>query len=637
MRVLVVGAGAREHALVWKLFSSPAVREVYCAPGNAGTAALSHSVNIRHDDVATLVQWAAQQQIDLTVVGPEGPLALGIVDQLALNGLACIGPTQAAARIETSKVWAKALMQRHGIPTARAEVAESPTAALELARQMGFPVVLKADGLAAGKGVVVARDEVEARATLTDFMVHRTLGEAAERVLVEEYLDGDEVSILAFTDGRDLVVMPAARDYKRVGDGDRGPNTGGMGAYAPVPYVDPALLDQVRDRILAPAIAALAAEGHPFKGVLYAGLMLTADGPRVLEFNCRFGDPEAQALLPLLDSDLVEIFQAIAHEELGQTRPRWLNLSTCVVVAASEGYPGRFRQGLPIRGLDSVESGVLIFQGGTRREPSGRHVVTAGGRVLSIVGRGRTLEQAREQAYRGVAEVGFDGMQYRRDIAAQTTPRVWRGRQPTAAPVVAAPAPAGEARAAAVESATGAPAVAADPTASLSAALAALSSAVGTAPAAAQIASARAGIVGAGAEDQPLLDLVAAAFARAGVGCDAACLSPYQAPDELRRWAQGAAERGLRVVVAIGATVPQLPALLAAMTPLPVIAVGAQPTTGSAGDALVALLALPDGIPLAVAGVGEPGARNAALLALAILALTDPSAAAGYAALRSSR
>ncbi|HZU04733.1 MAG TPA: phosphoribosylamine--glycine ligase, partial [Chloroflexota bacterium] len=316
MRILVVGAGAREHALLWKLAQSPLRPQLYCAPGNAGTAALAETVPLAAEDIDGLARWAAEQAIDLTLVGPEAPLAAGIADAFAARGLALFGPTRAAATIEASKAWAKTLMQRHGIPTARAVVADDLAAARRALDTFGLPVVIKADGLAAGKGVTVATTRAEAEAALVACLVDRVFGAAGERVVIEECLQGRELSVLAFADGQTVRPLVPACDYKRVGDGDTGPNTGGMGAYAPPPWVTPAMQARIEREILAPALAALAAAGRPYRGVLYAGLMLTRDGPKVLEFNCRFGDPEAQVVLPLLATDLVEIAQAVVAGRL---------------------------------------------------------------------------------------------------------------------------------------------------------------------------------------------------------------------------------------------------------------------------------------------------------------------------------
>jgi phosphoribosylamine--glycine ligase len=417
VRVLVVGGGAREHALLWKLAQSPRQPRLYCAPGNAGTSALAESVPLRAEDVDGLVRWAADHEIELTVVGPEAPLAAGIADALAARGLAVFGPSRAAAAIEASKVWAKDLLVRHGIPTAHSAVAHDPDTARRHLDAFALPVVVKADGLAAGKGVTVAQTRAEAAAAIDACLVERAFGEAGAQVLIEECLEGRELSVLAFADNRTVVPMVPACDHKRVGDGDTGPNTGGMGAYAPPALATPELGARIQREILEPTLAALDAEGRPYRGVLYAGLMLTADGPKVLEFNCRFGDPETQVVLPLLDSDLLEIVEAVAHDRLAGVAVRWAPGACCGVVLAAPGYPGPYPTGMPIAGLESVPPDALVFHAGTRLDNA--RVVAAGGRVLTVAAVGPTLADARERAYAAAARIAFDGCHYRRDIAAR--------------------------------------------------------------------------------------------------------------------------------------------------------------------------------------------------------------------------
>jgi phosphoribosylamine--glycine ligase len=417
MKILVVGGGAREHALVWKLAQSPLAEALYCAPGNAGTEALATNLPLRASDIDGIVAAARTHRIDLVVVGPEEPLALGIADRLRAEGVAVCGPSASATRIESSKAWAKALMMEANIPTARATVVTSVAEGLVASEQMGMPVVIKADGLAAGKGVVIANDRDEAYRVLSAFLEDRALGEAGATVVIEEYLTGQEVSVLALTDGETIVPLPPACDYKRVYDGDRGPNTGGMGAYAPPPAVDAALMAAIRETILEPTIRAMAVRGAPMQGVLYAGLMLTASGPKVLEFNARFGDPEAQVVLPILDADLVMLLDAVARGTLAEIAPPPPPARAAVgVVLASGGYPGPYQTGVPISGLDQVPEDVLVFHAGTRRAADGR-IVTAGGRVLTVVGMGSDLASARERAYAGVEAISFEGAHWRRDIA----------------------------------------------------------------------------------------------------------------------------------------------------------------------------------------------------------------------------
>jgi len=455
LKVLVLGGGGREHALAWKIARSPWVSQVFCAPGNAGTAREARVTNVdttpegrpfRPADPDAALALARRLGVDLTVVGPEGPLAVGIADVFSEAGLLLFGPTAAAARLESSKAFAKDFMVRHHIPTARFEVAETPGTALRAVARFGTPVVVKADGLAAGKGVTVARDREAAEAAVRAAMEEEVFGEAGRRVVIEECLEGREVSVLALTDGETVRLFPPAQDYKRVFDGDRGPNTGGMGAYCPAPVLGPEEEAFVVERVLLPAVRGLAAEGTPYRGVLYAGLMLTPDGPRVLEFNCRFGDPETQVILPLVEEDLVELMWAVASgERLGgpgavagaaagavaaaaaaEARPASLRLSVsggaavCVVMA-SAGYPGPYDTGRPITGLEAAEArpGVKVFHAGTRPAASGLPgVETAGGRVLNVVATAPTLAEAVERAYAAVALIRFEGAHHRSDIAA---------------------------------------------------------------------------------------------------------------------------------------------------------------------------------------------------------------------------
>ncbi|BCV22497.1 phosphoribosylamine--glycine ligase [Moorella sp. Hama-1] len=413
MRILVVGGGGREHALVWKMARSPLVTEIYCAPGNPGIARLASCVPVNANDIGSLVDFARQAAIDLTVVGPEAPLVAGIGDAFQEAGLPIFGPSRAAAQLEGSKAFAKELMLRAGIPTAHHATFMEAGAALAYLEAHPGPVVVKADGLAAGKGVVVAEDPAMARDAVKDMFSGR-FGAAGARVVIEERLEGEEVSILALCDGETVLSLLPSQDHKRVGEGDTGPNTGGMGAYAPVPFYTPAIAGQVEEAILRPVLQAMAAAGHPYRGVLYAGLMLTREGPKVLEFNCRFGDPETQPLMLLLKSDLVELMLATVRSELAGTKVEWYPGAAAGVVLAAGGYPGPYRKGEPIAGLEEVPAGVEVFHAGTALVDG--QVVTAGGRVLCVTARGKDLPAALEHAYCGVKVIRFAGRHYRRDI-----------------------------------------------------------------------------------------------------------------------------------------------------------------------------------------------------------------------------
>ena len=418
MKVLVIGKGGREHAIAWKLAQSARISQLLCAPGNAGTAQIAANVPISDTDVDGLLEFALWEGIDFTVVGPEAPLAEGIVDRFQGAGLSIFGPTQAAARIESSKSFAKELMLRAGVPTARAEVFLDFDAARAYVESLAPPVVVKADGLAAGKGVVVAETTERAVAALRAQMVERAFGSSGETVLVEEYLQGPELSVFAFVDGQRVSPLIAAVDYKRVGEGDTGPNTGGMGAYSPPLSVlwNDEVERSARADIMEPVVAALADEGCPYVGVLYAGLMLTREGLKVIEFNCRLGDPEAQVVLPRIESDLLEIMLATVEGNVNDA-PMRVSADSCVgVVAASGGYPDTYETGFPIGGWDDMEDGVTVFHAGTKLDEN-EEVVTDGGRVLAVSASGATRHDARQKAYAAVEGITFEGSFFRRDIA----------------------------------------------------------------------------------------------------------------------------------------------------------------------------------------------------------------------------
>ncbi len=415
MRVLVVGSGGREHALAWKLSRADGVEELYAAPGNPGIAGIATCVPIASDATIELAEFAASLHIDLTVVGPELPLVLGIADEFARRDLPLLGPSRAAAEVEGSKVFTKEFCGRHGIPTARARVAHTRDEAAAAVKELKVPVVFKADGLAAGKGVQVCRTRDDVEDALARYFEERAFGAAGERVLVEQCLDGSELSFMVLTDGASIVPLAAARDYKRLGDADQGPNTGGMGSVSPV-RMESGLAAAILRDIVHPTVAGLASEGRRYRGVLYAGVMVTHDGPQLLEFNCRFGDPETQVVLPRLEDDLLPLLRAGATGALGGLRASWKREAAVCVVAAAEGYPVAPRRGDPISGLGEAlaQPGVLLFHAGTAMDDG--QLVTAGGRVVSVVGRGVTLDEAATTAYSALGRVHFEGMQYRRDI-----------------------------------------------------------------------------------------------------------------------------------------------------------------------------------------------------------------------------
>ncbi len=415
MKVLVVGGGGREHALVWKIAQSPLVDKIYCAPGNAGIARQAECVNISTEDTEALLNFARKEKIDLTVVGPEAPLVNGIVDRFKEAGLRIFGPGRNAAQLEGSKALAKHFMAKYGIPTASYAAFSRADEAMQYVRDKAKPLVVKASGLAAGKGVMICQHPADALEAVRSVLIDKKFGEQAGRqVVIEELLTGEEVSVLAFTDGETIVPMIASQDHKRVFDNDLGPNTGGMGAYAPAPIFTPELQEKVKSEILLPTLQGLKENNWEYQGVLYAGLMLTAEGPKVLEYNVRFGDPEAQPLLTMLDTDLVEIMEAIIDRRLHEIEINWKQGAAVCVVMASEGYPGNYKKGEVITGLEEAEKEAVVFHAGTAVKDG--QLVTNGGRVLGVTARGKNISDAIVQAYSAVEKINFKGAHYRRDI-----------------------------------------------------------------------------------------------------------------------------------------------------------------------------------------------------------------------------
>ncbi len=416
MRVLVVGSGGREHALAWKLTHSPLVREVIVAPGNGGTAALGENVPVKHDDLPGMVSLARKRKCDLVVVGPELPLVLGLSNALDKEGIPCFGPTAYPAQLEGSKAFAKSLMREAEVPTADFRAFEDYGQARAYLQEHSLPVVVKADGLAAGKGVVICRTREEALEALDDMMRKRVFGTAGERVVIEEALQGEEASFLAFCDGESIVAMPSSQDHKPIGEGDTGLNTGGMGAYSPAPILPPERYDEINDLVIRPLVQHLASVDNPFKGILYAGLMFTAQGPKVLEYNVRFGDPECQPLLMRLKSDLAEVLLACVQGRLKHVTVAWSEKTSICVVMAAGGYPRKYDRGMPIQGLEDADrmDGVKVFHAGTTLQDG--QVLAAGGRVLGVTALGDDLQKAQQTAYAAVERIHFDGQYFRRDI-----------------------------------------------------------------------------------------------------------------------------------------------------------------------------------------------------------------------------
>ncbi len=423
MKVLVIGGGGREHALVWKLAQDSRKPQLFCAPGNAGTAGMATNLSISAEDVPALVRWAAANRPDLTVVGPEVPLCAGLVDALMQEGLRVFGPSKAAAQLEGSKVFAKDVMTAAGVPTAKASTFTDAGKAMDFVRSVGVPVVIKAEGLAAGKGVTVCLKLDEAERAIRESLVDRAFGDAGTRILIEEFLEGEEVSILALVDGARVVLLASAQDHKRAFDNDQGPNTGGMGAYSPAPVVKDDQMPAIQRQVFDATLAELRKRGITYKGVLYAGLMITRTGPKVLEFNCRFGDPETQVILPRLATDLIPALEACVDGALRPEHVAWKPRACVCVVMAAGGYPGRYEKGKPIQGLDAAGKvrDAVVFHAGTRAQ-DGR-VVTSGGRVLGVTALGGTLQDAVKQAYEAVGKISWERAMYRRDIAGKALKR----------------------------------------------------------------------------------------------------------------------------------------------------------------------------------------------------------------------
>ena len=418
MKILIVGGGGREHALAWKLSLSSEVEVVYAAPGNAGIEKIGKCVSIKADDINTLVDFAQRENIDLTVVGPELPLTLGIVDEFEKRNLKIFGPNRAAAIIEGSKAFAKEFMRKYHIPTASYQIFEQKEKALDFIRSSDFPIVIKADGLAAGKGTIVTQDLSSAEDAINKILVEKVFGESGSKVVVEDFLEGEEVTILAFTDGKTIVPMVSSQDYKRAYTDDRGPNTGGMGSYAPTLFTNERMMKKIQEEILEPTIAGLENEGRIFKGILYAGLIITEVGPKVMEYNCRFGDPETQVVLPLLKNDLLEIFLSILEGGLDLEDINWKDEYAICVVLASAGYPGKYDKGIEISGLDKTDE-VILFHAGTKT--SNGRVVTSGGRVIGVTAVDKNIEKTISKAYSAIEKIKFKGMQFRRDIGRKAT------------------------------------------------------------------------------------------------------------------------------------------------------------------------------------------------------------------------
>lgn len=561
MKVLVIGGGGREHALVWKISQSPNVKKIYCAPGNAGIADLATCVPISTDNNRALLEFAKKETIDLTVVGPEGPLSTGIVDAFEAEGLRVFGASKKAAEIEASKSFAKNLMLKYGIPTAAGRSFTSFKQAESYVRNTGAPIVVKADGLAAGKGVVVCATIKEAVEALENIMVKKAFGDAGKMVLVEECLAGEEASFLAFTDGKTVLPLPSSQDHKAVFDNDRGPNTGGMGAYSPAPVVDRTMRDKIMKEVMLPTVRAMAAEGRPYKGVLYAGLMIDRDKIKVLEFNGRFGDPEAQPLLMRLKSDIVEIMEAVIDGRLDACKLDIDSRASVCVVMAAGGYPGAYKKGLPISGIETVRriKDVVVFHAGTGA--AGNKVVANGGRVLGITALGDTVQDAIKKAYQAVSKISWEKVHYRKDIGEKACRRL------------------------------------------------------NVAP--------RVSIVMGSDSDLTVMDSAVVILKKFDIPFELTVASAHRTPERPVELAATARDRGVSVLIAGAGHAAHLAGVLAAHTTLPVIGVPIDSSCLQGFDSLLSTVQMPPGVPVATVSIGKSGAHNAAILAAQILSVSD--------------
>lgn len=564
MKILVIGSGGREHALVWKISQSRRVKKIFCAPGNAGIADLATCVPIEAVEIEKLIQFVKTEAINLTVVGPEAPLSLGIVDTFQKKGFKIFGATRKAAEIEYSKSFAKSLMNQYGIPTAESKSFTRHEKAEAYIRKADFPVVVKADGLAAGKGVLICQTVDEALDALKLIMLDMAFGEAGKKVIVEEFLIGEEASFLAFTDGKTVLALPSSQDHKAVFDNDEGPNTGGMGAYSPAPVVDEYLHRRIMEEVMIPTVNAMATEGRPYKGVLYAGLMIDNDKIKVLEFNARFGDPEAQPLLIRLKNDIVDIMEAIIDGRLDKCRLDIDERASVCVVMASGGYPGAYSKGIPIFGLEDVRKlkNVIVFHAGTSfANGTLGSVVTNGGRVLGVTALGDSVKEAIATAYHAVSKITWEGVQYRRDIGQKALRRL------ETAPLV--------------------------------------------------------GIVMGSDSDFGVMEEAALILNKFGIPYEMTVASAHRSPARAAEFAGSAIKRGIKVIIAGAGHAAHLAGVMAAHTTLPVIGVPIDSSCLLGFDSLLSTVQMPPGIPVATVSIGKPGAKNAGILAVQILAISD--------------
>jgi len=562
MKILIIGSGGREHTLAWKIAKSRKVKKIYCAPGNAGIAEIAECVPVDAGNIVGLAEFAEKKSIDLTVVGPEDPLSKGVVDLFEKKGLKIFGPSQKAAQIEASKSFAKKIMLKYGIPTAGGRSFTRLDQANAYIKKMDVPIVVKADGLAAGKGVMVCKTKKEASDALKMILKDKAFGDAGKKVLIEDCLVGEEASFIAFTDGKHVLPLPSSQDHKTIFDNDEGPNTGGMGAYSPAPVVDDAMHEKIMAKVMIPTVKAMAAEGRPYKGVLYAGLMIDRDQVNVVEFNARFGDPEAQPLLIRLKSDIVPIMEAVVEERLNECALEIDDRPSVCVVMASKGYPGSYKKGMPISGLQNAKrmKDVVVFHSGTA-EKKGK-IVANGGRVLGVTALGDTIEKAISRAYLAVSKIKWNGAYYRKDIGQKAIKRL------------------------------------------------------ATPP--------QVGIVMGSDSDYGVMKESAAMLKKFGIPYEITVASAHRTPKRAVDFVVNAQKKGVKVIIAGAGHAAHLAGALAGHTILPIIGVPIDSSALNGMDALLSTVQMPPGVPVATMAIGKSGARNAGIFAAQILSTTDP-------------
>ncbi len=561
MDILVIGSGGREHALTWKIAASPKVKKIYCAPGNAGISQVAELVSIPVDDIDSLLKFAKTKKIDLTVVGPESPLSNGIVDQFEKAGLKIFGPSKKAATLEASKSFSKMIMGKYNIPTAKSQVFTNFDFAKTYLKSVEYPVVVKADGLAAGKGVVICLKQEEAVLAIEDMMNKCVFGDAGKKVIIEEFLTGEEASFIAFSDGETVLPLPSSQDHKAVFDNDFGPNTGGMGAYSPAPVVDTLLEKKIMNQVMIPLVKAMKAEGSPYKGFLYAGLMINRDRIKVLEFNVRLGDPEAQPLLVRLKSDIVPVMEAVVSGRLKDIKLEIDERPSVCVVMASKGYPGSYKKGMVIDGLDKVEEnkGAIVFHAGTKK--SDNYITSVGGRVLGVTALGENISDAVSNAYFAVSKINWDTVYYRKDIGQKAVKRL--------------------------------------------------------------LISPEVGIVMGSDSDLEIMEETAALFKKFNIPYEMLVASAHRSPKRAADYASSAEKKGIKVIIAGAGLSAHLAGVLAAHTILPVIGIPIDASALNGMDSLLSTVQMPPGIPVATVAIGKVGAKNAAILSIQILSLSD--------------